>query len=380
MGRPRKHVNRSWPPGLYARSRVGKATYYIYRGPAAEKEIYLGMDLQAAIRGVGLVLAKRAVEPVQKVIARIERPTRTLSAHVEWFQTHVLAERRSKRGKPLSDSTLTNTRQQLRIIVAKLGSRDIELIDRRAIAEFLRAFPAQSSNKYRSLLRQLFESARAEGLREDNPVEGTAKREFVVQRQRLPRAAYDAIRAAAEPWFQRALDLAFWSLQRREDLVNMHVDHWADGKLSVRQGKVEGHGTGLLRITPGKNLRKAIIACLNSRDRDAIPPATAPCPYLLHRVPKKRRKVEGREHFGQVAAEMLTREFQDLRDGLRLFDELEMGQRPSFHEIRALGADESRNGGWSDEKVQALLGHTTLDMTRHYLDRHGERWQEVDAA
>jgi integrase len=87
----------------------------------------------------------------------------------------------------------------------------------------------------------------------------------------------------------------------------------------------------------------------------------------------------GRDHFGQLAPEMLSREFQRLRDALGLFDSLPALARPSFHEIRALGADEYRRGGWPETQVQALLGHADVEMTRHYLDRHGERWGDIEA-
>jgi integrase len=218
----------------------------------------------------------------------------------------------------------------------------------------------------------VFEHARARGLRDDNPVEGTIKRVEVVQRQRLAREAFDAIRGAAEPWFVRALDLALHSLQRREDLAVMRVEHWSGGKLEIRQGKVAGRGLGLLRVTPWPELLGAIVACLNSPER-------GDCPFLLHRTPEKRRQARGRDHFGQLAPEMLSREFQRLRDALGLFDSLPALARPSFHEIRALGADEYRRRGWPETQVQALLGHADVEMTRHYLDRHGERWGDIEA-
>lgn len=110
------------------------------------------------------------------------------------------------------------------------------------------------SNRYRSLLSQVFRHAVARGLRADNPVGATIARKHGVLRHRLDKPASDAIREAGEPWLKRAMDLALWSLQRREDIVSMRFEHWADGVLSVRQHKVEGHGTGLLWITAGHQL------------------------------------------------------------------------------------------------------------------------------
>jgi integrase len=151
-------------------------------------------------------------------------------------------------------------------------------------------------------------------------------------------------------------------------------ENWRDGVLYVRQGKVEGHGTGLLKITPGGNLLAAIIACLNAPERDD-------CPYLVHAVPRKAgRKAKWRTHPLQLAPDTLTREFKRIGDAQKVFEGMTEEQKPTWHEIRALGGDVYRTElGWSDERVQALMGHTTAKMTRNYLDGHGERWADVTA-
>ena len=83
---------------------------------------------------------------------------------------------------------------------------------------------------------------------------------------------------------------------------------------------------------------------------------------------------QGKEHWSQVKREMLSREFQKLRDRLKLYDHLKPEQRPTFHEIRALGGYLYEQAG-SDP--QALMGHTTASMTRHYTDRHKVDYVEV---
>jgi len=69
-------------------------------------------------------------------------------------------------------------------------------------------------------------------------------------------------------------------LQRREDLTRWQASSWSGGKLSIRQKKVEGHGTGLLRITPGEHLLPAVLDRLNSPER-------GDCPFLVHRTPER---------------------------------------------------------------------------------------------
>ena len=69
-------------------------------------------------------------------------------------------------------------------------------------------------------------------------------------------------------------------------------------------------------------------------------------------------------------SDMLTREFARVRDTLDTFKQLPAPAKPSFHEIRSLGADLYRRSGRAEADIQRLLGHTTAAMTAHYLDGH----------
>jgi integrase len=86
-----------------------------------------------------------------------------------------------------------------------------------------------------------------------------------------------------------------------------------------------------------------------------------------------------KEHWTKVSKEMLTREFQRLRDQTGLVDHLAPKKRPSFHEVRALGADQYRVAGRPEKSIQRLLGHSSKRMTELYLDRHQERWVDAEA-
>lgn len=350
--------------------------YYAYRDPETRKETGLGCDLQAAMDAVVLVNRKRAESPVQTLLSRIEKPSRTWVQHLHWYRDNILPSRK------LADSTRYNWKIALGIFEADEdlgGDIDVGRIDRQRVATFLGKCKPRMSVVYRNYLMQIFQHAVAEGLRENNPVSQTIKRQAEVQRTRLTITDYNNIYAKAAPWLQRAMTLALWSLQRRDDLVHMHTDHWKAGKLSVRQQKVARHGTGLLRITPGPKLKAIIIECLNNPDRKD-------CPYLVHRKPErifKAKKKTKRTHFMQVKGDLLTREFAAVRDTLKKFSTMPEAQRPTLHEIRALGGDQYRKLGWSDEQIQNLMGHANKNvspMTKHYLDGHGEHWLDVDAA
>ena len=46
------------------------------------------------------------------------------------------------------------------------------------------------------------------------------------------------------------------------------------------------------------------------------------------------------------------------------------GERPTFHELRALGAWLYEQQGFPQEYIQALMGHADVKMTEHYQAGH----------
>lgn len=370
MGRKRLVTNRrDWPANLKERAKGGKL-YYSYADPVSGREIGLGTDRAAAINAVKLVQRKRAPAPVQSAIARIEQPGQTVQKHLEWFLDTYLPSRRTKIGGALSNGTLDNYRLILGRIEAPWGPRDIKSITRADAVSEIEKLPAESGNRMRSMLNQFFAQARARGLRDDNPVEGTVKRDVVVQRARLEKKQYDAIHEAAPPWLQRAMALSLVSLQRPGDLCAARREDWRDGAWHVRQSKSRGRGYGLLRILPHDELRAAIKAAHENPVED--------CPYLLAREPEKKRKAKGRGHWAQLSDEILSRAFAELRDALAAAKKWKWpGTPPSYYEIKALGARLYEEAGRPMSWIQALAGHQDAATTRIYTDRHREKWIEV---
>jgi integrase len=202
----------------------------------------------------------------------------------------------------------------------------------------------------------------------DNPAEATLKRREKKARRRLTQAQYDAIHALCPVWAQNAMDLALITLQRRGDVSRMKFENVRDGKLYVVQEKTEKYDTGYLAIAIGPRLKKVIRNC-----RDDLA-----SPYLVHRRPERKIKErEGMDHWTQVKPQMITRAFAEARDESGLFDGVPENQRPTFHEIRALGIKNYRDKG---ADPQQLAGHATAKMTSNYDSGHDEiRWVEVSA-
>ena len=71
--------------------------------------------------------------------------------------------------------------------------------------------------------------------------------------------------------------------------------------------------------------------------------------------------------------------FKKRRDTIGISERVAPAQRPTFHEIRSLGAELYRRAGHPGDAIQRLLGHSSAKMTQTYLDR-GVEVQYVDAA
>ena len=358
MGRKRNARNRDLPPYLYRYS----DGLYLFERPDGRR-FSLGSNKARAIR-----LAVQLNQELRAPSANEEQLLRKVKGEegnrLKDAITRYLSEYLPDRG--LAPKTLTENTRMLNAISTTLGETATDKLTIRQVADYLDTLPANTGNKYRAQLGQFYTWAIAKGLAGTNPAEATLKKREIVARQRLTLEQYQAIHAAAHPWFQNAMDLGLQTLQRREDLCWIKFADIREGRLFLSQRKVARHNTGHLAILILPPLQEVITRC-----RDDVL-----SPFMVHRAHEKRRESKQREHWSQVLPEMLSREFQDVRDRLGLFNNLPAEQRPSFHEIRALGAWLYQQAGIDP---QALLGHTSQKTTRVYLDRHQVEYLEVDA-
>ncbi|OZY48507.1 integrase [Pseudomonas lundensis] len=69
----------------------------------------------------------------------------------------------------------------------------------------------------------------------------------------------------------------------------------------------------------------------------------------------------------------LSNEFSKARDAAHAYDHISATERPTFHEIRALGAWLYEQQNFPQEYIQVLMGHADAKMTKHYQDGHIEK-------
>lgn len=346
--RPRSKKNRDLPPGLYER----KGRYY-YRRPTDGKEVYLGSDRGAAKRA-----AKQANIHLSDDSTLTDKAigieSHTVAGAVKSWLADDVAHRQLKPG------TLENTTYRCNRIIEDLGRRMVATLSTMDVADWLNTMDGDAYKAHRSVLSQVCDHAITRGWLMANPVTPTKPRKpgSAKQRERLTLDWYHAIHVQAEAWMQVAMDMSLVTLQRRGDVVAMKYSDDVDGSLIVRQEK-----TGpVLEIAIGAELR-AIIK--RSRQSGLV------SPYIVHR--RQQRTKKGSEHRTQVAAEMVTRTFAELRDAIPEIALMPKAKRPTFHEIRALGGRLYELAGWSKQEIQDLMGHADEEMTEHYLEGHAGR-------
>ncbi len=349
--RPRRSKHRDLPPNLYDNGNGD----YVYRRPTDKKRIYIGRDRQRAIRDA--IEANTYFASQSTRIAHIISDSHTFGVFVDDYFDEIASER------DWSQITKRDYKQKLVHIRECFADRNLQDIDVLEISTFLDGFPAVQSNRYRALLRTLFQYAIGKGRRAlaaRNPVDGTIPKIEKVRRQRLTLQAFRAIWAAADTHQRNAFDLALHTLQARRTLVNIRRADISNEVLRVSRSK-----TGVkIKIHIGRSLATIIDRCLEG---DLI------SPWLLHQPMNANKNRIAQK----LAPETLSRWFMRVRDRTKLYDHLQPSERPTFHEIRSLGAHLMEQTGYDKVVIQALLGHKQARMTELYLDRYEQRWIEV---
>jgi len=241
MGRKRI---KDLPPNLYENN-----GYYQYKHPISGKHFGLGKEKEIAIEEALQInyALKPLSERVQKIILNTDKKSQLFEEFIEYFKNELLPTRN------LSDSMIKDYHRKLPHIITALGKKSFEKLNIQDIAQFLKQFPANQSNNYRSALKVIFQYAIAEGLTEKNLADATIKKTVTIKRQRLTLDGFSEIKKHAPDWLKNAMDLALITGQRRSDIVRLCWEDIHDEFIWIKQQKVEKWGTGQIKIPVTKN-------------------------------------------------------------------------------------------------------------------------------
>lgn len=361
--RARTAKNRSLPANLYPNGK-----YWQYKNPITGKKTSINKPMAEAIKLANAANAK-LLPLLEDDGALLEMLTGDaapkFSKCLDRFETEWLST------KKYADSTLKEIKFKLARYREDMGDLMMGQLDVLKVAEYLDGFENNAYTKHRGLLVQVFAFAVAKGLCERNSAELTlVKKEAEKKRQRHTVEGLNKILAyvGTPVWLKRAIRLGLLSLQRREDIVmwpKTAVD-LEQNTIKVSPGKTQNYGKPVhLEIVMGQALREVVLECLKS---------PVVCPYLIHYSPKarKRAQLDAKLHWNAVTADYLTKSFAQARDDSQAYDNVPAGERPTFHEIRALGAWLYEQQGFAQEYIQGLMGHADVKMTEHYQSGHGD--------
>lgn len=332
---------------------------FYWRNPLTKKEIALGqISRRDAIAQA--IEANNFIAQNYTPVALIEKLKGMDSLTVtKWIERYeVLLQRRN-----LSANTYKIRGNQLTTIREKMGEMILAEVTTKHVATFLETWIEGGKNTMagamRSVLSDMFREAVVEGHITQNPVEPTRAPKIEVARNRLRLDVYKKIREAAEhlpAWFPLAMDLALITGQRREDVSSMKFSNIIDDRLYVNQIK-----TGMKIALPlSLNLSAVGLRLGTVIDRCRLVSRTD---YLIS--PGVRKNSSD----GSLHPDSLTKKFVAARKlaGINFSD-----NPPTFHEIRSLAGRLYRDERGEDF-AQKLLGHTSENTTKLYLDERDEK-------
>lgn len=405
--RSRRRDRQHWPSNLYATQKRRGLYYYYLRPdlPANHPERYTGFGFVQEREAIDAARQLNQVfgpggDLAAKVIGKAkgaDPAQKTLGEYITTFISKTLPARRIN-GHPMSRHTLTEYKRLYRNIDAKLGTLPLQTITQADLAAALDELgtTAEVFNKYRTRMTDLYRHAVSDGLVPENLPEKIVPRDKEQKRRKritLPGdkpgtaaldgiEAYRAIWAEAERPVQCAMELSLNGLQRREEVHRWRFD-WSrdddDGRhVYIRISKTHKHGiSAYIRVPESlpvvhSEFGAATLGELIKHCRaDGIH-----SPHLVHRLPRRVKKAQGREHPFQLTPQQITKGFAAARDAAGIYDHLPRAERPTFHELLALGEHLREKQGWTPQQIQRLRGHTKESTTKIYLAGH--EWTTVE--
>lgn len=364
---PRRRLkkNKELPDNVYPYHKNDR-TYYRYKHPITGKMHSLGSNKQQAV-SAARILNTRLIKETSLVDQVLNNERQSMTKLIERYETDIIPT------KQLEASTLKHYERRLKRFKSDIGGLTVSEFSTASVAEYLDSnFKRDSYIKHRGLLSELFRFAQTKGLRTDNPVEPTlSKSESKKERSRLKLNEYIAIHQAAPDWMKIAMEIALITLQGRFEVCNMKFSDIKENHIYIVREKTKKNEWAHIRIQMNTTLDDII---KRARQSGIV------SPYIVHREPERRNKAKDRNHWTQLTLNDFSKRFRELRDSTGLFDKIPTNQRPTFHEIRALGAWLYEKQGFNrGEYVQKLMAHADEKMTEYYQSGHERKWMDVEA-
>ncbi|MDH1518462.1 phage integrase Arm DNA-binding domain-containing protein [Acinetobacter johnsonii] len=366
--RGRKSGNLDLPPHVEVDKKPNGTMYFRYLLPNGQRKS-LGKDRNEAIKAAQALntVLERNPDIVSKILSSVEKAHKQ-SNIPNFGQALDEYEKLHLPKKKLAKNTLVNVTANIGKYQDMWGQfycTDITLL---MISEYLKQQTDFQAEKHRSQLIDIWKYLVANGWAPDNIAEKTLKpiRPEKV-RTRHSNESLEIVKAVCPPWLKLAIDLALHSIQRRADLVVMERSsiNIKDNTMTVLQHKSLNYDKPVfIEVDMHPELREVVLLCIEHSMR-------LRCPYLIATRPDRINEQirNAKLHPFAVTEDHITKQFKKYRDLSGAYDHLQLNQRPSLHDLRALGIYNITQK-YGKKYAQALAGHATVKMTDHYLEGH----------
>jgi integrase len=365
---PRRRIKKGLEPNLYENN-----GYFKYRHPLTRKERGMGKDKKkavAAARQLNAMLMD-GQDLIERVLGSFNT-NHTLTYVIDRYIDEYLPS------KELKSSSKDAEIGRLNRLKKDLGQETLDKFSVRFCAEYLdENFMRTPYVKYRGTLKSLFEFSKRKGLYSgENPIDATEKKTRQANkkfRQRMTLDQYLSLRKASPEWLQNAMDFSLLTLQGLNEVVNAKFEHIdrETNRLRIIRKKTDKHDWAFLELDISPDFEDILNRSASSGIKS---------PFIIHHRPKRKNPDNTKEHWTQILPNYLGSELRRIRDSLEIFTIMPKEHRPTFHEIRALGAHLYDKHGFSDkEYVQPLMAHSDVEMTKHYQSGHEIKWNRVRA-
>lgn len=356
MGRPK---NNDFPDFMFP---DGDRGGFIVRNPLTGKRKRFSKEEEHKARQTADLLSKLVQKERQAQLLDAGRPQ--IGSIITGFR-----ENRAQ-FMPWDKGTREAIDYKLNRIDRELGTKLVERTDRLFLEDWLNQFvkTADQWNKWRYVLVLIYDYAVSRKHIDINEAaklleRSTSKKLEANQKVRQPLTieGFKAIYEKAPAFLQIAMDQSLVTLLARTEICNIRHEHYRDGRLFVIRDKTSAHSDMAfikIAVTPQiEEIRRRSYS-------DHVP-----SPYLVHRKAARNRRewTKDKPHWTYVNPGYLSKAFAAARTQAGLYEHLQDGERPSFHEIRGLGSRILKAHGVNERDIQALMTHSDPKTTEIYL-------------
>lgn len=351
------------PPNLTYDRQSGR---YRYRWARTGKRTWIGRDREQSIEYAERLNRAAEFERLQLLQRQVDP---TLGDVIDLYLQLGLPE------LPLSDKTRAVHEASYRRYKGDMGAQLFRAVDRLAIADWIYRRSAANFTRNRHRLRwvRLYEFAIARKWCDFNEADATPRYSQSmklpgnqVKRKRMDLEFFWQVHDVAPVSVQIAMQLSLVTLQAEQEVCNMQYSDIREGYLYVIRRKVAAESeAAFIKIALSPEIERIVRL---SRQSGIV------SPYIVHRI--RRSKAPHAKyvppHPTYVRPKALSQHFGQLTTRAGLSARYATKQRPTFHEIRSLGARLMEQQGYPKTHVQMLMAHGSRKTTEIYLDNRAE--------